>query len=63
MRAWRVNIVAFVFSVSFVAMEASLTFLSAERFGYTAHLAFDDAPLRAERYAGINSPREGAIHN
>jgi MFS family permease len=32
----RVNIVAFVFSVAFVAMEASLTFLSAERFGYTA---------------------------
>lgn len=32
----QVNIVAFVFSVSFVAMEASLTFLSAERFGYTA---------------------------
>src|ERR1019366_1155710 len=32
----RVNIVAFVFSVAFVAMEASLTFLTAERFGYTA---------------------------
>jgi MFS family permease len=32
----RVNIVAFVFSIAFVAMEASLTFLSAERFGYTA---------------------------
>lgn len=32
----RVNIVAFVFSVAFVAMEASLTFLTADRFGYTA---------------------------
>jgi MFS family permease len=32
----RVNFVAFVFSIAFVAMEASLTFLSAERFGYTA---------------------------
>src|SRR6185295_8773079 len=32
----RVNIVAFVFSTAFVAMEASLTFLTAERFGYTA---------------------------
>ena len=32
----RVNIVAFVYSVAFVAMEASLTFLTAERFGYTA---------------------------
>ncbi len=32
----QVNIVAFVFSVAFVAMEASLTFLSADRFGYTA---------------------------
>jgi len=31
-----VNVVAFVFSIAFVAMEASLTFLSAERFGYTA---------------------------
>ena len=32
----RVNIVAFVFSVAFVAMEVTLTFLTAERFGYTA---------------------------
>ena len=32
----RVNFVAFVFSIAFVAMEVSLTFLSAERFGYTA---------------------------
>jgi MFS family permease len=31
-----VNLVAFVYSVAFVAMEASLVFLSAERFGYTA---------------------------
>lgn len=31
-----VNLVAFVYSISFVAMEASLVFLSAERFGYTA---------------------------
>jgi len=32
----RANFVAFVFSVAFVAMETSLTFLAAERFGYTA---------------------------
>jgi MFS family permease len=32
----RANLVAFVYSVAFVAMEASLTFLAAERFGYTA---------------------------
>lgn len=32
----RTNVVAFVFSIAFVAMEASLTFLGAERFGYTA---------------------------
>jgi MFS family permease len=31
-----VNLVAFVYSIAFVAMEASLVFLSAERFGYTA---------------------------
>lgn len=32
----RTNLVAFVYSVAFVAMETSLTFLAAERFGYTA---------------------------
>ncbi len=32
----RTNLVAFVFSVGFVAMEASLTFLATTRFGYTA---------------------------
>ena len=32
----RANLVAFVYSISFVAMESSLTFLAAERFGYTA---------------------------
>jgi MFS family permease len=32
----RTNVVAFVFSTAFVAMETSLTFLAAERFGYTA---------------------------
>lgn len=32
----RTNIVAFVFSVAFVAMEVSLTFMAAERFGYAA---------------------------
>ncbi len=32
----RINVVAFVFSLSFVAMEMTLTFLAAERFGYTA---------------------------
>lgn len=31
-----VNLVAFVYSIAFVAMEAALVFLSAERFGYTA---------------------------
>ena len=30
------NVVAFVYSTAFVAMETSLTFLAAERFGYTA---------------------------
>ena len=30
------NLVAFIYSVAFVAMETSLTFLAAERFGYTA---------------------------
>lgn len=32
----RANIVAFVYSVAFVAMEASVTFLAAQRFHYTA---------------------------
>lgn len=32
----RANVVAFVFSVAFVAMEATLTFLATQRFGYTA---------------------------
>jgi MFS family permease len=32
----RANVVAFVYSVAFVAMEASITFLAAERFNYTA---------------------------
>lgn len=32
----RANLVAFVYALAFVAMEASLTFLAAERFGYTA---------------------------
>jgi MFS family permease len=32
----RTNVVAFVFSIAFVAMEAALTFLAAERFNYTA---------------------------
>ncbi len=32
----RANLVAFIFSVSFVAMEAALTFLAQARFGYTA---------------------------
>jgi len=31
-----VNLVTFIYTVGFVAMEASLVFLSAERFGYTA---------------------------
>lgn len=32
----RANVVAFVFAVAFVAMEATLTFLATQRFGYTA---------------------------
>lgn len=32
----RANLVAFVFSIAFVAMEATLTFLGTQRFGYTA---------------------------
>jgi MFS family permease len=32
----RANLVAFVYAIAFVAMESSLTFLAAERFGYTA---------------------------
>lgn len=32
----RANVVAFVFALAFVAMESSLTFLGADRFGYTA---------------------------
>jgi MFS family permease len=32
----RANLVAFTFSISFVAMEAALTFLATKRFGYTA---------------------------
>ena len=32
----RANLVAFIYSMAFVAMETSLTFLAAERFGYTA---------------------------
>lgn len=32
----RTNLVAFVYSLAFVAMETSLTFLAAERFNYTA---------------------------
>ncbi|HKB91782.1 MAG TPA: MFS transporter [Opitutaceae bacterium] len=32
----RTNFVSFVYSLAFVAMETSLTFLAAERFGYTA---------------------------
>jgi MFS family permease len=32
----RTNLVAFVYSVAFVAMETSLTFLAAQRFDYTA---------------------------
>ncbi len=31
-----INLVAFTYSIAFVAMEASLVFLGAERFGYTA---------------------------
>jgi MFS family permease len=32
----RTNVVAFIFSIAFVAMESALTFLAAERFHYTA---------------------------
>jgi MFS family permease len=32
----RANLVAFIFSIAFVAMESSLTFLATRRFGYTA---------------------------
>lgn len=32
----RTNLVAFVFSIAFVAMESALTFLTTKRFGYTA---------------------------
>lgn len=32
----RANVVAFVFSIAFVAMEAALTFLAQQRFGFTA---------------------------
>jgi MFS family permease len=32
----RANLVAFIYSLAFVAMETSLTFLAADRFGYTA---------------------------
>ena len=32
----RANLVAFIFSVAFVGMETSLTFLAQQRFGYTA---------------------------
>ena len=32
----RINLVSFVYSLAFVAMESALTFLAAERFGYTA---------------------------
>ena len=32
----RANLVSFIFSIAFVAMETSLTFLAAKRFGYTA---------------------------
>jgi MFS family permease len=32
----RANLVAFIFSVAFVAMESALTFLGTKRFGYTA---------------------------
>lgn len=34
--ARRTNLVAFIYALAFVAMEASLVFVSAERFGYTA---------------------------
>jgi MFS family permease len=32
----RTNVVSFVYSLAFVSMETSLTFLAAQRFGYTA---------------------------
>lgn len=32
----RANLVAFIFSIAFVGMEAALTFLASQRFGYTA---------------------------
>lgn len=32
----RINLVSFIFSLAFVSMEMTLTFLAAERFGYTA---------------------------
>jgi MFS family permease len=32
----RANLVAFIFSIAFVAMESALTFLATRRFGYTA---------------------------
>jgi MFS family permease len=32
----RANLVAFIYSLAFVTMETSITFLAAERFGYTA---------------------------
>lgn len=32
----RTNVVAFIYSVAFVSMEASITFLAAERFGYSS---------------------------
>jgi MFS family permease len=32
----RANVVAFVYAIAFVAMEAALTFLAQQRFGYTA---------------------------
>ncbi len=32
----RTNLVAFIFAIAFVAMEAALTFLATKRFGYTA---------------------------
>ncbi len=33
----RINIVAFIYALAFVAMESCLTFLAADRFGYGAH--------------------------
>jgi MFS family permease len=40
----RTNLVAFVFSIAFVAMEAALTFLATQRFGYAA---FENGMLMA----------------